>query len=216
MSTPLLESKISLFSFQVKSLYDTYVQKIPKFANETPTYPSWFEPHVMRWFQEYEENSLTFVENAVKADKQEGVSNINSLYVITTENYFQFAKYGDQPFSISAFDVFCNLHQGYELVTRLHCSDMQLSSSYLYRYAKVVHVVICHYIKHIEAELQNKEGTSTAVVSDGDNNQLIVCPRLTPDVHTLEQHTNSQVKLAEPLSRDGRGSCKSITCNVVT
>ena len=60
--------------FQVKSLYDTYVQKIPKFANETPTYPSWFEPHVMRWFQEYEENSLTFVENAVKADKQEGVS----------------------------------------------------------------------------------------------------------------------------------------------
>ena len=50
------------------------MQKIPKFANETPTYPSWFEPHVMRWFQEYEENSLTFVENAVKADKLEGVS----------------------------------------------------------------------------------------------------------------------------------------------
>ena len=63
-----------LLSLQVKTLYDTYVQKIPKFADETPTYPSWFEPHVMRWFQEYEENSLTFVENAVKADKQEGVS----------------------------------------------------------------------------------------------------------------------------------------------
>ena len=33
----------------------------------------------MRWLQEYEENSLTFVENAVKADKQEGVSNPNTL-----------------------------------------------------------------------------------------------------------------------------------------
>lgn len=63
----------------MKSLYDTYIQTIPKFANETPTYPSWFEPHVMRWLQEYEENSLTFVENAVKADKQEGVSKPNTL-----------------------------------------------------------------------------------------------------------------------------------------
>jgi len=51
------------------------VQKIPKFATQTPTYPSWFEPHMMRWFEEYEENSLTFVENAVKGDKLEGVSN---------------------------------------------------------------------------------------------------------------------------------------------
>ena len=120
----------------------------------------------MRWLQEYEENSLTFVENAVKADKQEGVSMPNILdihaYVI---NSSQFAKYGDQPFSISVFDVFCNLHQGYELVKRLHCSDMQLCSSYLYRYAKIVHVVICHYIKQIEVELQNKEGTNTAMVS---------------------------------------------------
>ena len=79
-------------------------------------------------------------------------------------NSSQFAKYGDQPFSISVFDVFCNLHQGYELVKRLHCSDMQLCYSYLYRYAKVVHVVICHYIKQIEVELRNKEGTNTAMV----------------------------------------------------
>jgi len=60
---------------QVKDLYDTYVQKIPKLANQTPTYPSWFEPHIMRWFEEYKENSLTFVENAVKTDKLEGVRN---------------------------------------------------------------------------------------------------------------------------------------------
>ncbi|XP_065909991.1 protein unc-13 homolog A-like isoform X2 [Dysidea avara] len=133
--------------FAVKNLYDTYVQKIPKFANQTPTYPSWFEPHMMRWFEEYEENSLTFVENAVKSDKLEG-----------------FAKYGDQPYSVSVFDVFCNLHQGYELVKRLHCLDMQLCANYLHRYAQVVHVVICHYMKQIEMELLNKEGTSIAVL----------------------------------------------------
>ena len=149
---------------QVKNLYDTYVQKIPKFANQTPTYPSWFEPHMMRWFEEYEENSLTFVENAVKSDKLEGVSNtkqdIGQHHIVC----FQFAKYGDQPYSVSVFDVFCNLHQGYELVKRLHCLDMQLCANYLHRYAQVVHVVICHYMKQIEMELLNKEGTSIAVV----------------------------------------------------
>lgn len=77
-----------IHSYQVKSLYDTYVQTIPKFVNETPTYPSWFEPHVMRWLQEYEENSLTFVENAVKADKQEGVSKLNTLDILTYGNKF--------------------------------------------------------------------------------------------------------------------------------
>ena len=85
---------------------------------------------------------------------------------------------------------------------------MQLCSSYLYRYAKVVHVVICHYIKHIEVELQNKEGTSTAVVSINNNINRLCCTIIS-DVHPTEQYTDSQVKPAEPLSRDGRRSCKT-------
>ena len=163
----------------------------------------------MRWLQEYEENSLTFVENAVKADKQEGVSRLNCpWHVHNYGNSLQFAKYGGQPYSISVFDVFCNLHQGYELVKRLHCSDMQLCSNYLHRYAKVVHVVICHYIKHIEMELQSKEGTSTAMVS---NNTGSMRPHIIIlEVYPTEQHTNSKVKLTEPLSRDGRRSRKTV------
>ena len=157
----------------------------------------------MRWLQEYEENSLTFVENAVKADKQEGVSKPNTVEI--HYHAFQFAKYGDQPFSISVFDVFCNLHQGYELVKRLHCADMQLCSSYLYRYAKVVHVVICHYIKHLEL---SKDGTSTAVVSI-INNTIIQSYNYPPEVYPIKQHTNSSAKPAESLSRDGRRSRKS-------
>lgn len=148
------------------------MQTIPKFADQTPTYPSWFKPHVMCWLQEYEENSLAFVENGVNADKQEGVSKWTALDNVAVKILFQFAKYGDQPFSISVFDMFCNLHQGYELLKRLHCSDMELYSSYLHRYAKIVHAVICNYIKHIEVELQNKEGTSTAVVSTNYNISL--------------------------------------------
>jgi len=60
-------------------------------------------------------------------------------------------------------------------VNRLHCSDMQLCSSYLYRYAKVVDVVIRHYIQHIEVELQNKEGISMAVVGINKNDSLLNC-----------------------------------------
>lgn len=100
------------------------------------------------------------------------------------------------------------------MVKRLHCSDMELCSSYLYRYAKIVHVVICHYIKHIEVELQNKEGTSTAVVSINNTISLYCAVRSSSDVHPAKQHTDSQVKLAEPLSRDGRRSRKIDECTM--
>ncbi|XP_055689982.1 protein unc-13 homolog B isoform X2 [Lutzomyia longipalpis] len=122
--------------FKVKWLYTNHVREVPPYKGAVPEYPAWFEPFVMQWLNENDDVSLEYLHGAFNRDKKDGFqkSSEHSL------------------FSNSVVDVFTQLTQCFDVVSKLECPDPEIWKRYMRRFAKTIVKVLITYADIVKAE----------------------------------------------------------------
>lgn len=140
--------------FQVKWLYTNYVKEVPPYKGAVPEYPAWFEPFVMQWLNENDDVSLEYLHGAFNRDKKDGVRSaqiffsFNLFVKLTINNSYilQFQKSSEHSlFSNSVVDVFTQLTQCFDVVSKLECPDPEIWKRYMRRFAKTIVKVLIAY-----------------------------------------------------------------------
>ncbi|XP_063706370.1 uncharacterized protein LOC134835422 [Culicoides brevitarsis] len=122
--------------FKVKWLYTNYVKEVPPYKGAVPEYPAWFEPFVMQWLNENDDVSLEYLHGAIKRDKQD-----------------TFQKSSEHAlFSNSVVDVFTQLTQCFDVVSKLECPDPEIWKRYMRRFAKTIVKVLIAYADIVKKE----------------------------------------------------------------
>ncbi|XP_046809467.1 uncharacterized protein LOC111687737 [Lucilia cuprina] len=118
--------------FRVKWLYSNYVKEVPPHKGAVPEYPAWFEPFVMQWLNENDDVSLEYLHGAFNRDKKDG-----------------FQKSSEHAlFSNSVVDVFTQLTQCFDVVSKLECPDPEIWKRYMRRF--YVHLQACILMNNIQ------------------------------------------------------------------
>lgn len=125
--------------FRVKWFYNTYCKDAPQLKDKVPEYPTWFEPFVMQWLNDNDEVSLRQVESAFKRDKQDG-------FPKSSEHTY---------FSNSVVDIFTQLTQCFDVISKLECPDPEIVKRYMKRFAKTINKVLSTYGDIIRKEFPN-------------------------------------------------------------
>ncbi|XP_034670546.1 uncharacterized protein LOC117902979 isoform X8 [Drosophila subobscura] len=122
--------------FRVKWLYSNYVKEVPPYKGAVPDYPAWFEPFVMQWLNENDDVSLEYLHGAFNRDKKDG-----------------FTKSSEHAlFSNSVVDVFTQLTQCFDVVSKLECPDPEIWKRYMRRFAKTIVKVLIAYADIVKFE----------------------------------------------------------------
>uniref|UniRef100_A0A182PFU1 Uncharacterized protein n=1 Tax=Anopheles epiroticus TaxID=199890 RepID=A0A182PFU1_9DIPT len=139
--------------FKVKWLYTNYVKEVPPYKGAVPEYPAWFEPFVMQWLNENDDVSLEYLHGAFKRDKKDG-----------------FQKSSEHAlFSNSVVDVFTQLTQCFDVVSKLDCPDPEIWKRYMRRFAKTIVKVLLAYVDIVKSEfpdIMHEERTACILMNN--------------------------------------------------
>ncbi|KAG1706182.1 Protein unc-13 B [Nymphon striatum] len=125
--------------FKVKWYYTNYVQNVRIDQEKTPEYPAWFEPFVMQWLNENDDVSKDYLIGAFIRDKKDG-------FLQSSEHYL---------FSNSVVDIFTQLSQCHDVITKLNCPDPEIIKRYMKRFAKTIVKVLIQYAEIVKEEFPN-------------------------------------------------------------
>lgn len=122
--------------FKVKWLYANYVREVPPYKGAVPEYPAWFEPFVMQWLNENDDVSLEYLHGAFNRDKKD-------CFQKSSEHAL---------FSNSVVDIFTQLTQCFDVVSKLECPDPEIWKRYMRRFAKTIVKVLISYADIVKRE----------------------------------------------------------------
>lgn len=145
--------------FRVKWLYNTFCKDVPHLKDKVPEYPTWFEPFVMQWLNDNDEVSLKQVNSAFQRDKVDG-------FPQSSEHTL---------FSNSVVDIFTQLTQCFDVISKLECPDPEIVKRYMKRFAKTIVKVLSSYAEILKSEFPNHiENEKTACILMNNIQQMRV------------------------------------------